>query len=326
MDAENDEVLSRRHFLRSAAAIGAAAWLVPHDLLGAPGLGEGPPQVKEGPVQQIRRGAATNTIRVRRVRGNVSLLTGSGGNVTVAAGRDGVLLADSGIIGRKVASAVARITRAPITHVVNTHWHFDHTDGNAWLHDRGATIIAHENTRRRMSAVTRVEDWDFDVPRSAVGALPESVVTSPRTIEFDRSEVALAGYAPSHTDSDLSVHFTGPDVLCVGDTWWNGQYPFIDYSTGGSIGGTIRAADVTLARAGAGTLIVPGHGPVGRPGDLARFRDTLATIGDRVATLKAQGRTVAEVVAAKPTRGFDAAYAHGVIGPEFFTRLVYKGV
>jgi glyoxylase-like metal-dependent hydrolase (beta-lactamase superfamily II) len=289
MNAKQEHPLSRRHFLRSAAALSTAAWLAPHDLPSADMPPRGALLGQDGPVQQFRRAAATDTIRVRRLRGNVSLLSGAGGNITVVAGRDGVLLADSGIVGRKVADAVATITRAPITHVVNTHWHFDHTDGNAWLHERGAAIIAHEHARRRMSAETRVEDWAFTFPPSPAGALPTSVVTAPRRIEFDRSAVALACYAPAHTDTDLSVHLTGPDVLCVGDTWWNGEYPFIDYSTGGSIGGTIRAADETLARAGAGTLIVPGHGPVGRPGDLARFRDALTSIRDRVAALKAQG-------------------------------------
>jgi glyoxylase-like metal-dependent hydrolase (beta-lactamase superfamily II) len=131
---------------------------------------------------------------------------------------------------------------------------------------------------------------------------------------------------PSHTDTDVSVHLTGPDVLCAGDTWWNGLYPFIDYSTGGSIDGTIRAAGDTLSRVGASTIIVPGHGPVGRAGDLERYRDVLGAIRERVATLKRQGRSADEVVAAKPTAAFDAAYTGGPVGPDGFARLVYQGV
>ena len=221
---------------------------------------------------------------------------------------------------------MAGISRAPIAHVVSTHWHFDHADANAWLHARGATIVAHGNTRRRMAAATRVDDWDFTFPPSPAGALPTTVVTAARGLELDGSTVDVEPYAPSHTDSDVSVHFTGPDVLCAGDTWWNGVYPFIDYSTGGSIDGMIRAAGDMLARAGAGTLIVPGHGPVGLPADLRRSRDTLVTIRDRVAALKAQGRTADEVVAAKLTAAFEAAHGGGPVGPEHITRLVYQGV
>jgi len=317
--------VSRRTFLASAGALGAAGWLMPRELFGAPALrtflSGG-----DGPVQQLRRAAAKDPVRVQRLRGNMSLLTGSGGNIAALSGPDGVLLVDSGIVGAKVAAAVATVTRAPIRHVVNTHWHFDHTDANAWLHERGAGITAHANTRRRLSADTRVDDWDFTFPQSPAGALPATTVSGERTIEVDGSRIVLRPFAPAHTDSDISVHLVDADVLHLGDVYWNGVYPFIDYSTGGSIGGTIRAAEESLALASARTLIVPGHGPAGDRTALARYRDTLATIRDRVAALKRRGQTVVEVVAAKPTARFDAAMSGGPLGPDFFTRLLYKGV
>jgi glyoxylase-like metal-dependent hydrolase (beta-lactamase superfamily II) len=327
MNIGNARALSRRDFFHVATAAGAAAWLTPRWLPGAAARTSGRVPPADGPVQQFRRAATTDRFRVQRVRGNVSVLHGSGCNTTAVAGRDGVLLIDSGIVGSKVAAAVvAAVSRAPVTHVVNTHWHFDHTDANAWLHARGAAIIAHENARRRMSTETRVEDWDFTFPASPAGALPSTLVTARRTLQINGSAVALEPYGPSHTDTDISVHLTGADVLCAGDVWWNGMYPFIDYSTGGSIDGTIRAAGDTLARAGADTLIVPGHGPIGRASDLTRYRNVLVTIREQVAKLKAQGRTADEVVAAKPTAAFDAAFGHGVVAPDAFTRLVYKGV
>ncbi|MBD0320249.1 MAG: hypothetical protein ICV87_07945 [Gemmatimonadetes bacterium] len=124
----------------------------------------------------------------------------------------------------------------------------------------------------------------------------------------------------------MVAHFAGPDVISTGDTWWNGIYPFIDYSTGGSINGTIAALDRTLARASAGTLIVPGHGAPGSRAELARDRHMLVAIRDRVAALKRRGMTMAEAVAAKPTASFDARVNRAVINPDFMTRLVYKGV
>jgi glyoxylase-like metal-dependent hydrolase (beta-lactamase superfamily II) len=251
MTTNDARALSRRGFLRAAGAAGAAAWLTPRTLWGGAPAPRVRPSGALGPVQEIRRAAAADPVRVRRLRGNVSVLSGSGGNVAVLAGAGGVVLVDSGIVGPKIAAAVATVSRAPITHVVNTHWHFDHTDANAWLHARGAEVLAHANTRRRLSADTRVDDWEFTFPASPAGALPATVITSAQTLELSGSTIAVAPYAPAHTDSDLAVHLVDADVLHVADTWWNGLYPFIDYSTGGSIDGTIRATEQTLARVSA---------------------------------------------------------------------------
>jgi glyoxylase-like metal-dependent hydrolase (beta-lactamase superfamily II) len=326
MTTNDARALSRRGFLRAAGAAGAAAWLTPRTLWGGAPAPRVRPSGALGPVQEIRRAAAADPVRVRRLRGNVSVLSGSGGNVAVLAGAGGVVLVDSGIVGPKIAAAVATVSRAPITHVINTHWHFDHTDANAWLHARGAEVLAHANTRRRLAADTRVDDWEFTFPASPAGALPATVITSAQTLELSGSTIAVAPYAPAHTDSDLAVDLVDADVLHAGDTWWNGLYPFIDYSTGGSIDGTIRATEQTLARVSASTLIVPGHGAVGGRADLARYRDMLVASRDRVAALKAQGRTAAETVAARPTAAFDAAWGGSIIPPAFFTRLVYMGV
>lgn len=328
MDSHEANRLSRRRFLASAGALGAAAWLGPRELLAgaaapdAPGL----PQEKEGPVQLIRRAAATDPVQVRRLRGGVSVLGGNGGNVTALAGPDGVVLVDSGIVAPRVAAALATVTRAPIRHVVNTHWHFDHTQGNDWYHARGATVAAHENTRRRMSVATRVDDWDFTFPPSPRGALPATAIAAERTLRLGGAEVVVRPYPPSHTDTDVAVHLVDADVLVLGDTWWNGVYPFIDYSTGGSIDGTIRAAEATLAMASPGTILVPGHGPVGGRGDLAAFRDMLVAVRERVAALKARGMSMDEAVAARPTASFDAKWSAVPIDGGFMTRLAYKGV
>ena len=274
----------------------------------------------------MRRGAATAPVVVRRLRGGLAVLTGSGGNITALPGPDGVLLIDSGIVARKVAASVATLTRTPIRHVVNTHWHFDHTDGNGWLAERGATVMAHENTRRHLSRDTRVEDWNFTFPRTAPAALPRTALQTARTLQLNGTQVVLTPYPPAHTDSDVVAHFARADVISTGDTWWNGIYPFIDYSTGGDIDGMIAAMERTLARASATTLIVPGHGEVASRVELARDRDMLVAIRDRVAALKRQGRTVGEVVAAKPTAAYDRRVNREVISADFFARLVYKGV
>ena len=280
-----------------------------------------------GLVQKIRGEAATATITAQLLRGNVSVLMGSGGNIAVLSGLDGKLLIDAGMPASRsrITEALERISSDPITHLVNTHWHFDHTDGNEWLHSAGATILAHENTRKHLSTTTRVEDWDYTFPPSPPGALPAEVFQTERTLQLNGATIVLRHYGPAHTDSDISAHFAEADVLHVGDTWWNGVYPFVDYSTGGSIDGTIRAAEVNLAKVSATTLIIPGHGPVGNKSQLIEFRDMLTAIRARVAALKKQGQSLGEVIASKPTSTYDAKWG-SLVPPNLFAKLVYVGV
>lgn len=280
-------------------------------------------------VDQIKAAAAQAPIEIHNIRGNVSILEGSGGNIAVLTTAGGKVLIDAGIaVSRpQVTDALTKLGPEPITHLVNTHWHFDHADGNAWLHELSPTIIAHENTRRHLSTMQRVEDWDFDFAPLPAAALPVETFATEHRLTVDGTNLALSYYGPAHTDSDLSVHLEEPDVLHVADTYWNGVYPFIDYSTGGSIDGSIRAAEMNLALAGENTIVIPGHGfPVSDRKGLQRFRDMLVEVRDRVAALKAQGRSLDEIVAARPTAAFDDVWGQFVITPALFTRLVHEGV
>jgi glyoxylase-like metal-dependent hydrolase (beta-lactamase superfamily II) len=289
-----------------------------------------------GLAPRARKGAETAKITVEKLRGNISVLIGSGGNIAVLHGQDGKLLVDAGLAGSRpqITEALAGISTDPVRHVVNTHWHFDHTDGNEWLHDAGATIIAHENVRKRMSETSRVDPWDFTSPPSPVAALPAFTLrtagakdgTAGAMLYLNDTTVRLDPYEPAHTDGDTVVEFTDLDVIHLGDLWWNGRYPFIDYNNGGSINGVIRATDANLARVTDKTIIVPGHGPVGTRADLAEYRDMLVTVRDKVAALKARGMSVEEVVAAKPTGRYDAKWGQFVFTPDLFTGLIYDGV
>jgi glyoxylase-like metal-dependent hydrolase (beta-lactamase superfamily II) len=136
----------------------------------------------------------------------------------------------------------------------------------------------------------------------------------------------LKHYGASHTDGDISVTFSEDDVLHTGDTYWNGFYPFIDYSTGGSLDGTIRATEANLAAATDRTIVIPGHGPVGGRSGLTDYRDMLVAVREKVAALKKQGRSPDETVAAKPTAAYDAKWGRFAVSPAGFTKLVYAGV
>jgi glyoxylase-like metal-dependent hydrolase (beta-lactamase superfamily II) len=204
--------------------------------------------------------------------------------------------------------------------------HFDHTDGNEWVHAAGATILAHENTRKHLSTTTRVEGWSYTFPPSPAGAIPNEVFKDQCTVRLNGTTVTLQHYAPAHTDSDISVHFTEADVVHLGDTWWNGNYPFIDYSTGGSIDGAIHACDDNLSMLTSEMIVIPGHGPVGNKSQVAEFRDLLVAIRTSVAALKQQGRSLDQAIAANPTAPYDAKWGRFLITPAAFTALVYSGV
>jgi glyoxylase-like metal-dependent hydrolase (beta-lactamase superfamily II) len=274
----------------------------------------------------IRKAGPAARITVQTLRGNVTVLEGSGGNIAVLHGPDGKLLVDAGVSKANVLAALDGIGKGPVRYLVNSHWHFDHTDGNAWLHEAGAVIVAHENTRKRLSTATRVEGWDFTFPPSPPGALPTITFRGGTTMHFNGAAVAIEPYAPAHTDSDVRVTFPDADVVHVADTWWNGHYPFIDYSTGGSIGGMIRAAEANVEAVTDDTIVIPGHGPVGDKKQLTEYRDLLRSVRDAVAALKKQGKSADEAVAAKPTAEYDAKWGTFVITPDAFTRLVYAGV
>ena len=280
------------------------------------------------PVLQINAEAASATITTQTLRGNISVLMGSGGNIGVLDTPNGKLMVDSGIAVSKerVSAALAALGPEPVNFVVNTHYHWDHTDGNAWLHATGTTIAAHENTWKRLESGTRVIDWGYTFPPSEEGALPTLKVQEGKDIAFGDETVELRHFGSGHTDTDLVVYFRKADVLHMGDIWWNGHYPFIDYGAGGSIDGMIRWTNKCLSMISARTVVIPGHGPVGDRSQLVAYRDMLVSVRESVARLKRKGKTLAEVQAARPTAEFDAQYGDFVIDPAFFIQLVYTGV
>jgi glyoxylase-like metal-dependent hydrolase (beta-lactamase superfamily II) len=322
MNAAHSSGLSRRAFCLCCIASGGFATT----------SGMSPRQAfaeARGLVSLIKDSAATSPIVTHKLRNNISALEGSGGNIAVLTGPDGKVMVDAGIgVSRpQLGKVLADLSPEPITTLINTHWHFDHTDGNTWLNSVGAKIIAQDNTRKYLSEVQRVEDWDYNFLPPAAGGIPSETFADALDLKLNGVSLKLKRYAPGHTDSDISVNFAEANIVHVGDTFWNGVYPFIDYSTGGSIDGTIAACDANLAAATADTIIIAGHGqPVSNKSELKDFRDMLVGVRENVATLKRQGRSRDEIVAAKPTAAYDAKFGAFVIDPDFFTRLVYEGV
>ena len=312
--------LSRRCFcLCCIGGAAAGGWLTPREVFAE----------ARGLVSLIKDSAAVSPIVTHKLRNNISVLEGSGGSVAVLSGPDGKVLIDAGIAVSRphMMMSLTELGADPITHLINTHWHFDHTNGNTWLNTAAAKIIAQENTRKYLSQVQRVDDWDYNFLALPPEGIPTEVFSEDRSLKLNGLTIALKHYGPAHTDSDISVTFAEANVVHVADTFWNGVYPFIDYSTGGSINGMIAASDANLAATNEDTIIIAGHGKaVGTRAELQDFRDMLVTVGEKVAALKRQGRSRDDTVKAKPTAAFDAKFGNFVIDPGFFTRLVYEGV
>ena len=251
--------ISRRQFLVAGGLTVAAAYFGPRNLFAEAG----------GLVEHALKESASAKITVQTLRRNISVLLGPGGNIAVLTGPDGKLLVDAEIVtsGPNVSAALASINADPIKQLINTHWHFDHTGGNEWVHKAGASILAQENTRKHLLVDTRVEGWKYTFPAAPAGAIPSTVFKEDYTLHANGTTLVLKHYLPAHTDSDISVHFVEADVFHTGDTFWNRNYPFIDYSTGGSIDGTIRAAEANLAKVTDKMIVIPrGTAPsVGKP-------------------------------------------------------------
>ena len=267
-------------------------------------------------------------IKVTQVSGGVYMLEGAGGNIGLSVGSDDAFLIDDQFapLTPKVRAAIATVTAKPVRFLLNTHWHGDHTGGNENMAGAGAIILAQENVRRRMSTEQFVEAFKQKVPASPQAALPIVTFSESITLYINDDSVKAVHVPHAHTDGDVIVFFQKANVVHMGDTFFNGRYPLIDLSSGGSVQGMISAVDRALKMSNAETRFIPGHGPLGNRDDLVRYRKMLATITDRVAKHVAQGRTLKEVLASKPSAEYDAQLGNGNIKPEQFVSFVYTSL
>jgi glyoxylase-like metal-dependent hydrolase (beta-lactamase superfamily II) len=235
-------------------------------------------------------------IRVEKVAGSVYMLTGLGGNVGISVGPDGVVLVDDQFapLVPRIRDAIRGITQQPVRFVLNTHWHFDHSGGNAPFAAE-ATIIAHENARRRMRDGDPKEVAGHPVLPAAPEALPVISFDRSLTVHLNGEDVRALHYPRGHTDGDVVVHFTRSGVVHMGDDFVTLGFPFIDVASGGSLLGLIENLDAVLAVLPDDVKVIPGHGGVSTKADVRRFADMLRDCVERVRAARREGRTLAEM-------------------------------
>jgi cyclase len=277
-------------------------------------------------ITTMRAMGPTTPIRVTKLRDTLFLLQGVGGNMVTQIGPDGKLLIDSSVdtAAPQLKASLASLGPKPLKLLINPHWHFDHTDGNAAMHEAGAMILAQENTRLRLSQPQRVAALGLDFPAAADSALPQQVFQDRAHMFFNNDELRLVHLLPAHTDSDIYILFKTANVIHAGDIWFNGTYPLIDDSSGGRIDGMVRASSELVSLADNDTKIVPGHGPLGTKAQLTEYRDMLVAVRDRVQGLKRSGRSMQDAIAAKPTSDLDKQWGTGSMTPDLFVQQVYK--
>ncbi len=255
----------------------------------------------------------------------IYMLKGQGGNIGLSVGDDGVFMIDDQYapLTEGIRAEIAKITDQPVRFLINTHWHGDHTGGNENLGKGGTVIVAHENVRHRMSSDQFMTFFEREVPASSGGALPVITFDSTVTFHLNGDDIRAFHVEHAHTDGDAIIHFPGANVIHAGDVLFNGQYPFIDMDSGGSVNGVIAAIDRILALCDDKTRIIPGHGALANAADLRVYRSMLANVRDRVAVMVAQGKTLEEVQAAGPSAEFDEQWGNGFINPPNFVREIY---
>lgn len=269
-------------------------------------------------------------IETQEVADGIYMLTGSGGNMGLSVGEDGAFLIDDQFapLTEQILAAVAEVSSAPVHFVLNTHWHGDHTGGNENLGEAGAMIVAHDNVRERLATTwTRMSnDEEQTVSPQPNAAIPVITFSESATFYWNGHELEAVHAPHAHTDGDAIIHFKDANVVHMGDTFFNGRYPFIDTSSGGSIDGAIHAMSMVLDWTTDDTRIIPGHGALATRDDLRRTRDMLMGVRDRVGAAMRAGSSLEDIVAMGVTGQWDADFGGPGAGADRLVAAVHQSL
>jgi cyclase len=289
---------------------------------------EGQVATGETVIQKATEQFESTPLKTISLDNGIWVFTGDGGNVTAIVDDGSTLLIDSGLDSRvgELVDASFKATARPVTRLVNTHWHFDHTGGNVYLGSESVTIIAQENVSHSLSSSQNVPFIGLRDGRYPAQALPTKTYSSSMRLRQGDQQLTLVNYGPAHTDGDTIIYIAPANIAVVGDIFSNPFYPIIDLASDGSIDGIIYSLNEILAQTDEQTKIVPGHGPVVTRSDLENYRDMLVQVRQRIKALVGAGRTIDEAVAAAPTKDFDAQWGRGYVSPDVFVRMVFTSL
>jgi glyoxylase-like metal-dependent hydrolase (beta-lactamase superfamily II) len=245
------------------------------------------------------------------------MLEGSGGNIGVSVGPDGILIVDDQFapLAEKIEAALHKLHPGKLRFLLNTHFHGDHTGGNAHFGAMGADIVAHANVRKRLA----------DKSGAKPAELPVLTFKQSASVHFNGDEIELLHHGPGHTDGDSVIYFTGANVVHMGDQFFNGRFPFIDLGSGGDVRGYLKTVETVLKQIPADAKIIPGHGPLANVDDLKKSRDMLIECIGMIEKAVAEGKTLEQIKAAGVPEKYKD-WGGGFINNSRWLEITYNGL
>lgn len=269
---------------------------------------------------------AQDELVAEKVAGNVYMIPGGGGNIGVCIGEDGTFMIDDQFADRNEAimNAIKKAGGGEVQFLVNTHFHHDHTSGNEIMGESGSVIFAHENVRKRLSMEQVLDYTNMKKPALAKVGLPVVTFTQDITFHYNGDEIDVIHLGPAHTDGDAIVLFKNANVIHCGDIFFESIYPFIDLQNGGSVKGMIDAIDRIIDMSDPETKLISGHGAVSDYDGFIAYRAMLTTVYERVKKMIAEGKSLDEIVAAKPTAEYDEKLDNNFTPAANFIGFIYQ--
>ena len=265
-------------------------------------------------------------MKATKVAGNVYMLEGSGGNIGVSVGDDGLLIVDDQFapLADKIRAALKGIADKKLRFILNTHWHGDHTGGNVAFGPE-ATIIAHDNVRKRLATEQKSTVFNTTTPASPKEALPVITFDQSLSVHFNGEEIRAIHFPHGHTDGDSVIFFSASNVVHLGDDFFAGRFPFVDLESGGSVEGLVKNIGELVAKIPADAKLIPGHGPISTLDDLKSYHRMLQQTTEIVRGKIAAGKTLDQI----KTEGLPdewKPWGAGFIKTDRWVETIYKSL
>ncbi len=270
--------------------------------------------------------AKAEEIKTIEVSNTVTMIQVGGGNIAVFEGDDGLVIVDNGLAEKQenVAAAIQDVSKQPIRFMINTHWHFDHAGNNEFYGDQKTTIMAHENVRKRLKEGGKIEAFDKTLEPATLAALPVLTYDEGPAIHLNGEKIQIQTGDAAHTDGDSVIYWADQNILHTGDIFFNGFFPFIDASSGGSIQGMAQRVNSILSMVDNDTKIIPGHGPLATKKDLQNYYAMLVEVTASIEKAKKNNQSKEDWIKSKPLKTLDEEWGDGFLPLDKFTNIVWN--